>query len=181
MKTLVIHPDDATTVMLKHVYANKNYTVITDPNICDFALRKAISEHDKIILLGHGTSRGLINPLYMHNPFSPNLYLIGDNHAELLRKKDTVSVWCYSDMFFRRHNIPGFHTGMIISELLEARLVLGYSPLTAEQLFTNMVTFAKIIGEGIEKSPFELQKHVLAKYVASDAITNYNRQNIIVL
>lgn len=181
MKTLVIHPADDSTVMLEHVYAGKDYTVITDPTICDYALRKAISEHDKIIMLGHGTPGGLINPLQMNNPFSPDLYLIGDKHAQLLRTKESVSVWCFSDRFFRRHNIPGFHTGMIISEQLEARMMLGYVPLTADELFTNMVNFATIIGEAIEKPPLELQKHVLANYVGNDDITKFNRKNVFVL
>lgn len=125
MKTLVIHPMDYSTLTLCHVYETHNFTVIRDSTIDNTTLRDVIGSHDRIILLGHGLPNGLINPQIkygrqMHRPF-----LVNSSHVDLLRTKEVISVWCYSDEFFRKYNIPGFHTGMIISEVNEAYSILG--------------------------------------------------------
>ena len=65
----------------------------------------------------------------------------------LLKEKETLSMWCFSDRFFRKHNLKGFHTGMIISEVDEAKFMLGYSPLNKVELYENMVNLAKILYE----------------------------------
>jgi hypothetical protein len=181
MNTLVIHPLDKSTEMLELVYKDKNYTVIRDYNISKEELINKIKTHDRIIFLGHGTPEGLINPKFLSTFKKEDMYLIDDSFASLLKDKETVSMWCYSDIFFKRNNIKGFHTGMIISEVREAYYVLNYCPLDKEELYNNMVLLSKVFNECIDKSALEMKEHILSKYVGNDDITKFNRSNIKVL
>ena len=181
-KTLIIHPKDPTTTMLKEVYKDKSFDVIDDYTISEEQLKAAIENHERIIMLGHGTPGGLIDPR-VKDPYehTTRMFLIDDSFADLLRRKETISVWCMSDQFFRRNNIPGFHTGMIISEKQEAQAFLGHCPLSEQELYESMVNFAKIIHDCIDMKPEEMKKYVLEHYIGDDEITKYNRNNIIVL
>ena len=173
--TLVIHPKDETTVMLKYVYANHpEWTVCEDNGISRNELMELISKHDRIIMLGHGTPYGLINS-------KRTGFLIDDSYAELLRNKETVSIWCYSHEYFLRNKLPGFHTGMIISEVGEEHMVLGEAPLDERQIYINMINFSKVISECIEMPPREMRKYVLEHYTGQDAVTCFNRNNIYVV
>jgi hypothetical protein len=172
--TLIIHPADVTTDMLKLIYQHRNFTVVNDGRIKEDELMTMIEEHDRIIMLGHGTPSGLLNP-------QVGGYLIDSRYADLLRQKETISVWCHSDQFFRKHGIKGFHTGMIISEVYEALAVLGKEPLTEEETLDNMIFFSEIIADSVDLPPEQMKDYVLQHYVGDDEVTLYNRKNIIVL
>lgn len=175
MRTLVIHPDDRSTDFLKLIYENKtDWTIINNPDISKYDLKELIKKHDRIIMMGHGSPSGLFNP----KSYS---MLIDYTYVPLLRKKETISIWCNSDKFFKEHNIPGFHTGMIISEVREAKYVLGKTPLNEEETLYNMETFARIINKCIDDTPENMKDFILANYVFDDDVTRYNRNNIIVL
>ena len=173
-KVLIIHPEDKSTDFLKLIYEGKDYDVINSCDVTDKEIRAAIKKHDKIIMMGHGIGSGLLNPRH-------GGLIINDSHADLLREKETVSIWCYSDRYFRRNEIPGFHTGMIISEVLEEMFVLGYAPLDRDELLNNMEYFATIVGECIDGSADWMKKYILSKYNDDDPVTEFNRNNIIVL
>lgn len=175
-KTLVIHLQDKTTDFLKIIYENhlKDWTIVNDGNIKEEELIKLIKSHDRIIMMGHGVPSGLINP----QKFG---LIINYKHADLLRDKETISIWCNSDKYFKNYNIKGFHTGMIISEVAEASYVLGETPLNEEETLNNMVAFATIIKQCIDKTPHEMQDYILKNYTFKDKVTEYNRKNIIVL
>ena len=173
-KVLVIHPDDKSTDFLKLIYEGKDYDVINSCDVTDKEIRATIKKHDKIIMIGHGNGFGLINPRY-------GGLIINDSHADLLREKETVSIWGYSDRFSRRNNIRGLHTGIIISEVVEELLFLGYEPLDKDELLNNMEYFATIVGECIEGSAEWIKKYILEKYIDNDPVTDFNRNNIIVL
>ena len=189
-RVLVIHPDDRSTDFLKLIYKDKDYDVINfkgsdnssgisllyeDPDYCYCKVLETIDLYDKIILLGHGTPGGLLNP-------KAGGYLVDDAAADILRKKEVVSVWCFSDKFFRGNNIFNnqFHTGMIISETLEQLIMLGRIYLDNKQQLKNMEKFATIIGECIEDTPENMKKHVLENYIGEDPVTQFNRDNILV-
>ena len=120
--TLVIHPYDPSTEMLKYVYEGHCFDVMNDPSPTEETLKEAIAIHDTIIMLGHGTGMGLAYPSAIHG-FKPGpngkLFMIDDSFAPLLKDKKTISMWCFSDLYFKRNYIKGFHTGMIISERQE--------------------------------------------------------------
>jgi hypothetical protein len=112
MKTLVIHPKDSTTDFLSAIYADKGWDVI-NTNVSKSYLCSQIKDHDRIILMGHGTDQGLIG--YNH-------YVIDSRFVYLLRdpNKTYIFIWCNSDLFVQKYKLKAFHTGMIISEYEEA-------------------------------------------------------------
>jgi len=186
-KVLVIHPKDESTDFLKYVYKDYDYDVITDPNYDRRKLAQQIDLHDKIIMLGHGTDQGLLNPSYIWS-WNDNYwaskgrpYIIDSSFADLLNQKETVSIWCNSDQFFRPLGISGFHTAMIISECAEQQYVLGRVYLNAKEQLYNMLDFARIVGQCIEGTPEYMRDYILEHYDYGDAVTNYNRKSILVL
>lgn len=75
----------------------------------------------RIVMLGHGTASGLLG-------FDG--FVINDMHANLLKQKDCVGIWCNAGIYFNRHELNGFYTGMIVSEMDESQLV-SYCGITA--------------------------------------------------
>lgn len=110
MKTLVIHPKDPTTDFLSEIYSDKGWTVINS-NVSKKILKEQIKAHDRIVMLGHGSNKGL---------FGFNRLVIDSNLVYLLREKKCVCIWCNADEFVNKYELKGFYTGMIISEYEEA-------------------------------------------------------------
>ena len=60
MKTLVIHPDDRSTDFLKPIYSDiTDATVLNGRGIDKKEVYELIKEHERIIMLGHGSPGGL--------------------------------------------------------------------------------------------------------------------------
>jgi len=111
MKTLVIHPSDASTDFLKKIYEGKGYTVINH-NISDKELVAAIKAHGRIMMLGHGMTTGLIGY---------GRFIINSEHVYLLREKESIGIWCNADQFFNNYKLRGFYSGMFLSEVEECK------------------------------------------------------------
>jgi len=111
MKTLVIHPNDRSTDFLENIYCDIECTLITDVHILDSHLINAINNHDRIIMLGHGSPSGLFGEWGL---------MIDSSHVKFLKDKEVVCIWCNADKFVEEHNLTGYYTGMFISEVGEA-------------------------------------------------------------
>jgi hypothetical protein len=165
MKTLVIHPEDNTTDFLKVIYQDRDWTVITD-NISKSKLKKSIREHDRIIMLGHGTECGLIG--YNDNS------LINSSWVWLLREKETVCIWCNADVFVEKYGLKGLYTGMIVSDWIEANMFCIDSSY-AEIEESNKL-FAEAVRQGIDD---ESSDSVIKKlYEGNTHVIEFNRDNI---
>lgn len=136
MSTLVIHPFDITTNFLSEIYQDKNWTVIKD-SISTRKLYLEIKNHDNIIMLGHGTSNGLLGW---------GKYVIDPSWVYLLREKNCIGIWCHADIFFEKYGLKGLYSGMIISEMQEA---LYYSILTN---LPEIIESNELLAESIKKS-----------------------------
>ena len=166
MKTLVIHPKDASTDFLSHIYEGKGFTVITE-NPSNVELKKQIKLHDRIIMLGHGDVKGL---------FGFKRMLIHAQHVYLLREKQIVAIWCNADVFVRKYNLKGFFTGMFISELDEAYYEGVYGISVPEIDLSNDI-FAKAVGQFLD-SPTILDD-VKQTYENNDsAVVIFNHQRL---
>lgn len=179
MKTLVIHPKDKTTDCLSVIYeGRKDWTVVRDPSTSREEIEDLIREHDRIVMLGHGTPDGL---LAAAGGFRFGRYIVDHSHRHLFKGKDTYSIWCNSDQYFRRGHLKGFHTGMIISEVGEERYCLGKVVLNEEEMAKNMELFCGTCAKYFDLPPEEAQKKILEEYVGEDEVTQFNRKRIIVL
>lgn len=164
MKTLVIHPQDNTTKFLSVIYENKDWTVI-DYNPSKSSLKKSIKEHDRIVMLGHGTQEGLLGF---------NCYVINSDLVYLLREKLCVCIWCNADIFVQKYNLKGFYTGMFISEYEEA---LNYCISTNMfYLHESNNDFAVAVSESIDGDNF--LENVLDKYEGNNAVVNFNKKRL---
>lgn len=177
-KTLVIHPKDETTDCLAVIYKDRGWDVINDPSTPKKDVIEAIESHDRIIMLGHGTPHGLL-AAGKRGRFDH--YIIDDSMVELLATKDTFSIWCNSDQYFKLMNIPGLHTGMIISETVEELMMLSEVPLNKVQMAKNMELFCGAFAKYIDLEPEEMKLRVLEEYSGEDRVTKFNRGNIIVI
>lgn len=122
---LVIHPKDNTTAMLSALYDGLEALVVDDLRSTKEIghLLHHVSTQERIMLLGHGSDKGL----FFRADDSKDEFdkiIVGHCHAYHLRKHggNIVAVWCNANLFARAEGLHGLFTGMIVSELNEARL-----------------------------------------------------------
>lgn len=120
MRTLIIHPEDNTTLFLKAIYNGlSDIDLITDNKTPNSIIKEAIKSHERIILLGHGTEYGLFsgqNP----NTHSFDRIMVDCKHVQLLRNKEIIAIWCNANIFGEKYGLNGLFSGMVISELEES-------------------------------------------------------------
>jgi len=148
MKTLVIHPKDASTDFLKKIYDGRGWTEVNS-RIPKRDMKTLIKEHDRVIILGHGTEKGLFDP-------ETYLPLIDSNYVYLLREKQVIAIWCNADVFFLKYGLKGLYTGMIISEYGEA--LLECVTTTYQEIDESNLLFGRAMQEGITQDGFDLEK-----------------------
>jgi len=118
MKTLIIHPEDSTTNFLMGIYASLTSKTVITGGINKAELKKYIDNHDRVIMLGHGSPMGLLSVSQFPDC---NSFVIDHSMVESLRNKtNNVFIWCNADQFVHRHSLQGFYSGMFISEVIEA-------------------------------------------------------------
>lgn len=165
MKTLVIHPKDASTDFLSVIYADKDWTVISE-NVSTKKLMNAIKHHDRIIMLGHGTEHGLLGF---------DRYVINSKWVYLLHEKQCVCIWCYANHFVSRYELNGFHTGMIISEFEEA-MMLAVS-CEYKDIEKSNVLFSSSVRDSVDSA--DMLSVMQELYVDTDnPIVAFNRENL---
>ena len=118
MKTLIVHPEDKTTEFLSAIYASLKDKTVIKGGVSKSEVRELIESHERIIMLGHGSPYGLLNPGQFPDA---GLYIIDDSTAlSLKRKSNSIYIWCFASKFVHQHKLSGLCTGMFISEVREA-------------------------------------------------------------
>ncbi len=169
MKTLVIHPEDPTTYFLTKVYENYECTIVRT-RIPKSALRRLIRESDRIIMLGHGTEKGLIDSS------KKNFFIDSTWVAELRNKPDVKLIWCNADVFARKYKIHGIATGMIISEEEEA---IDYCVTTKpNDIDYSNYLLAKVLHTCLEKTGEDFSEMAKDLYQGESSVIKFNRNNI---
>lgn len=170
MRTLVIHPEDHTTTFLKAIYCGLNYTIINSETSPE-KLVHAISSHDRLIFLGHGTAYGLLGwgRLAFHKELLPALKNTPGN----------IFIWCNANEFVKRHSLKGFHTGMFISEPLEALMYGADVPWEeirkSNNLFANLLYKALSANLPSDRICNQLQ----TQYASADcAVRRFNSERL---
>lgn len=169
LKTLVIHPQDPTTDFLCEIYEDKkDWTIIRQPFYDRNFLREQIKEHDRIVMLGHGTPGGLLSHRGM---------VIDSSFVDLLKEKtNNVYIWCFANKFVENYRLKGFATGMIISEWLEA--IFNQILTTPDVIQESNIEFANVIKKYIDLEPKLMSENVKEKYVKDCPIVEFNNNNI---
>ena len=164
MKTLVIHPQDSTTNFLSEIYIDKDWTLI-NTNISKKTLKEQIKTHDRIVMLGHGTEKGLIGF---------NKLVIDSSWVYLLREKICVFIWCNANVFVEKYRLKGFYTGMIISEYEEA--IMCCVPTNLFWINESNIDFAMAIKNSIDENNMLEKAKIL--YEGNTAVVEFNRNNL---
>lgn len=166
MKTLIIHPTDITTKFLNVIYSGKDWTVITE-NVSKSYLKSQIREHDRIVMLGHGTEKGLIGF---------GRFIIDSSWVWLLRTKECVCIWCNADKFVEEYGLRGFYTGMIISEVEEAEMYSLWMS-TMKNIEDSNILFSESVKNSIDST--SMLEDMKKSYHSDDnPIIRFNQDNL---
>ena len=177
---LVIHPKDKTTAMLSALYDGLEAQVVADYRSTKEMghLLHHISPQERIMLLGHGSEKGL----FFRADDSKDEFdkiIVGHSHAYHLRKHrgNMIGIWCHADKFARKEGLHGLFTGMIISELSEA--LLYHIETTQEELDRENVKIARrlrtLLDERIPLS--EIPKRMRVMDDEQSPLTTFNYNN----
>jgi len=162
MKTLIIHPQDTTTRFLCGIYDTIPNKTVINGGITKDQLRKKIDEHDRILMMGHGSPAGLFSVGQFPDAYP---YIIDESMVDMLQDKITVYIWCNADKFVQRHSLYGFYTGMFISEVNEALYFNFWNLDNLERLIDESnYAFSAIVAKHIDEGLFNMFKNVIVEY-----------------
>lgn len=168
MKTLVIHDtSDDSTKFLKIIYDGHPEWTLINKNISKSKLKLAIKEHDRIVMLGHGTKFGL---------FGFDRYVIDSSYVYLLRDKVCFCVWCYANDFVEKYDLKGFYTGMVISELDESYYCSVHTSL--DEIEASNYLFAEAMQKAINSPNMLEAAHNV--YNGNGEIFEFNKESIFI-
>ena len=142
---LVIHPIDRTTEVLKMLYAGLDARVVSDDcsNKEMDHLLKHTSTQERVMLLGHGSDKGLYFREDGEEKFKK--VIVGHRNNYMLRRHDgnIIGIWCHANLFAQAEGLHGLFSGMMISEESEAE-EYGIAATHEEILASNKVMFGKL-------------------------------------
>lgn len=150
---LVIHPTDKTTEMLSILYEGLEARLIeTDCSNKEMGyLLRHTSPNERIMLLGHGSDKGLY---FRKNDEEEDFdgIIVGHPQAYYLLKHcgGIIGIWCHAVEFANKEGLHGLFSGMIISEMSEAE---EYGVATDKESMdrTNRIMFTqlrRLLGNG---------------------------------
>ena len=111
---------DTDTAVLKYIWMGMpkvKVVEITRDTVNPKALvNEAIeNEHDTLIMCGHGTPHGLMNP-----GFNGCAYLVDQSNYQRIKCNRVIAVWCHAKDFAETYGVKGFWSSMFISNAGEA-------------------------------------------------------------
>lgn len=143
---LVIHPEDRTTDVLKILYEGLDAQVIVDDcsrPVIDHLLKHA-STRERVMLLGHGSDKGLFfRRDDTKNEFDKVIVAHRNNYMLRQHGGNMIGIWCHANLFAQAEGLHGLFSGMIISEMAEAE-EYGIAATHEEILASNKVMFGKL-------------------------------------
>ena len=162
MKTLIIHPQDSSTSFLDIVYESVQDKTLITGGVSKGDLIKLIDEHDRIMMMGHGSPVGLFS-VGKFNNVGP--YIIDQSMVPYLKQKqNNVYIWCNADKFVNVFGLKGFYSGMFISEVGEASYCSKYDQTVDDLLKIKLST---VIQEEVDESNYGFC-NIIAKYINED-------------
>ena len=149
MKTLVIHPLDNTTDFLIPVYSTVPDKTVVRGGVSKADLMEMIEEHDRIMMMGHGSPFGLLS---VGRFPGAETYIVDYTAVPLLKEKsNNLYIWCNADCYVNKFDLEGFYSGMFVSEVLEARL-MGLSGIDQSHVDQSNWGFSQIVSKHLNES-----------------------------
>ena len=183
MKTLIIHPADNSTSFLDIVYESiPNKTVITG-GISKDDVKKLIQEHDRVMMMGHGSPSGLFSVGQFDNVGGGygGGFIIDQSMVSLLKEKDnSVFIWCNADKFVEYYELKGFYSGMFISEVGEATYC-GLPGTPQDVVDESNYGFVNIIAKHINEDTESIYDKVRNEYgfiAEENPVALYNHKRL---
>ena len=185
MNTLIIHPEDPSTSFLNIVYKDiPNKTLVTG-GISKQEVMELIKEHDRIMMMGHGSPVGLfgIGKFTDTTSIFGNYasYIIDKTMVPLLREKEhSVFIWCNADQFVQEHQLKGFYSGMFISEVGEA-IYCGLPGTRQDIVDESNFGFVNILSGYINEDTETIYKNVKEEYgviAEENPVALYNHKRL---
>ena len=160
MRTLVIHPSDKSTDFLKAVYRDiPNCKVITG-GLWTWEVDQELQAADQIILLGHGTSSGLLSV----GQFKGGSYIIDEHSAQYLHGKKVIGIWCYCSDYMKKHGIKNcFASSMFISEVDEANYC-GLPGQSKQDIDIQCEYFCDLVGAVVDRPVKQIYNFVSKEF-----------------
>lgn len=165
-KTLVIHPQDSSTDFLE-IFKGKDWTIETNCSTSHSVRKELIKNHDRIIMMGHGTPAGLLNVKHWG-------YIIDHSYVDLLKQKECVFIWCNADIFVESYGLKGLYSGMVISEVGEAAMFR--IPVSQKEIDYSNNKYAEAVSKGIFKE--DAVNIIKENYNENSPVFNFNRERI---
>lgn len=177
-KTLIIHPEDPSTSFLRIIYENiEDKTVITG-GVSKSQLRDLIREHDRVMMMGHGSPYGLFS-VGKFNTWSA--HIIDSTLVPFLKeKKNNVFIWCNADIFVKEYELDGFFSGMFISEVGEANHCKVYG-VTQDIVDESNFKFCEIMSNHVVEDKeiiFEKVKEEYGLLAEENPVALYNNNRL---
>lgn len=177
--TLIIHPKDPSTVFLNDVYSAIPKKLVVQEGKTKKEVYEMIDSHEQVLMMGHGSPSGL----FAIGQFpETSLYIVDNEMISILEKKqNNVFIWCYASTFIDKTNLPGFATGMFISEVGEA-LSCGLKGINQQIVDESNCTFVREIAKSIHLDSRSMFKNILQsnykKLAVINPVAKYNYDRI---
>lgn len=177
-KTLIIHPEDPSTEFLTAIYENIQDKTVVTGGLYPHEIRDLIIDHDRVIMLGHGTPRGLMS--VGRFPESGG-YVINESHSRFLaQKENNLYVWCYASSFVKAQKLKGFASGMFISEVMEA-YACGLHIPTRKEVEDQNNFFCELVGKVVDRPAKAIYDFVTEEYgelALYNQVADYNHKRL---
>jgi hypothetical protein len=180
MKTLIVHPEDRSTDFLKPIYENVSDATIIHGGVSKAQIKQLITEHDRIMMMGHGSPSGLFSCAKFGGDNDYSAFIIDQTMVEELSSKECIFIWCNADQFVTKHNLKGLYSGMFISEVSEAHYC-GLPGTPQSVVDTSNNSFARWMGENVNMALNEIYHNTMDNYevlAMDNPVADYNAQRL---
>jgi len=178
MKTLIVHPADPSTSFLDIVYESVQDKTLITGGVSKSDLIRLIDEHDRIMMMGHGSPAGLFSIGQFNNC---GAYIIDQSIVPYLKQKqNNVFIWCNADKFVDVFGLKGFYSGMFISEVGEANYC-GLPGTKQDVVDESNYGFVNIIAKYINEDKHLIYENVKKEYgliAETNPVALYNNNRL---
>jgi len=175
MKTLIIHPNDASTSFLSRIYARLKDKTVVKGGITKSDLCKLMESNDRALMFGHGSPHGLLS---MGQFPQAGFYIVDELMVSVLRNKsDSIFIWCYASMFVQRHGLTGLCSGMFVSEMDEW-YIYGFGYVDQSIIDESNERFVYVVSKYIQESPEILYERLMNEYGSLSKTNTVVRYNV---